>query len=126
MILPEFLVQDADVYIHLAGHRIGLQDVTYYYNEGCSAEELCEVFPTLPLALIHKVIAFYLDSRANGIVSASLISDVETSRSHREVGGLISSLALNNPRKLRGNSAARIRSVQQRNSEISRRFRRGE
>src|SRR5438105_3111364 len=64
MILPDFLVQDADGYIHLAGHRVGLQDLTYYYNEGCSAEELCEVFPTLPLAMIHKVIAFYLEHAA--------------------------------------------------------------
>ena len=65
MKLPDFLVQDADGYIHLAGHRIGVQDVTYFYNEGCSAEELCGIFPTLPLSLIHKVIAFYLDNRAD-------------------------------------------------------------
>src|SRR5437764_7812110 len=64
MILPEFLVQDADGYIHPVGHRIGLQDMAYYYNEGCSAEELCEVFPTLPLALVHKVLAFYLEHAA--------------------------------------------------------------
>lgn len=62
MNLPDFLVQDADGYIRLAGHRIGLQDVVYYYQEGCSAEELCEVFPTLPLALVHKVFAFYLEN----------------------------------------------------------------
>ena len=68
MILPDFLVQDSDGYIHLAGHRIGLQDVVYYYNEGCSAEELCEVFPTLPLALVHKVIAFYLESRWTSVL----------------------------------------------------------
>ncbi len=64
MILPDFLIQDAHGYIHLAGHRIGLQDVAYYYNEGCSAEELCEVFPTLPLAVVHKVVAFYLENAA--------------------------------------------------------------
>jgi uncharacterized protein (DUF433 family) len=62
MNLPEFLVQDPDGYIHPAGHRIGLQDIVHHYDEGCSAEELCEVFPTLPLALVHKVIAFYLDN----------------------------------------------------------------
>ena len=61
MILPDFLVQDPDGYIHLAAHRIGLQDVVHYYKEGSSDEELCEVFPTLPLAIIHKVIAFYLE-----------------------------------------------------------------
>lgn len=64
MTLPEFL-QDADGYIHLFGHRIGLQDIVYYYNEGCSAEELCEIFPTLRLAMVHKVLAFYLENAAD-------------------------------------------------------------
>src|SRR6516225_6459545 len=62
MTLPEFL-QDTDGYIHVAGHRVGLQDVVYYYNEGHSAEGLAEMFPTLTLALIHKLIAFYLEHR---------------------------------------------------------------
>src|SRR5262249_24325626 len=62
---PEFLIQDADGYIHVARHRIGLQDVVYYYNEGHSAEALAEMFPTLTLALIHKLIAFYLENQAN-------------------------------------------------------------
>jgi uncharacterized protein (DUF433 family) len=61
MTLPEFLSQDADGYIHVAGHRIGLQDLVYYYNEGHSAEALLDAFPTLTLALIHKLIAFYLE-----------------------------------------------------------------
>jgi uncharacterized protein (DUF433 family) len=61
MTLPEFLTQDAEGYIHFAGHRVGLQDQVYYYNEGHSAEALLDVFPTLTLALIHKVIAFYLE-----------------------------------------------------------------
>jgi uncharacterized protein (DUF433 family) len=64
MNLPDFLVQDTDGFIHLAGHRIGLQDVAYYYNEGCSAEDLCEIFPTLPLVLIHKLLVFYLENAA--------------------------------------------------------------
>ncbi len=65
MTLPDFLIQDADGYIHVAGHRIGLQDVVYYYKEGYSPEALLEAFPTLPLALIHKVIAFYLEQTAS-------------------------------------------------------------
>ena len=64
MNLPDFLVQDADGYIHVTGHRIGLQDLVYYYNEGCSVEALVEAFPTLPLALVHKIIAFYLEHPA--------------------------------------------------------------
>lgn len=65
MTLPDFLSQDADGYIHMAGHRIGLQDLVYYYNEGHSAEALAEMFPTLTLALIHKLIAFYLEHQAD-------------------------------------------------------------
>jgi uncharacterized protein (DUF433 family) len=65
MTLPDFLTRDADGYIHVTGHRIGLQDVVYYYNEGHSPETLLEAFPTLSLALIHKTIAFYLEHSAD-------------------------------------------------------------
>jgi hypothetical protein len=40
MALPEFLKQDADGYIHVTRHRISLQDLVYYYNEGYSPEAL--------------------------------------------------------------------------------------
>jgi len=63
MTLPEFLTQDADGHIHVTRHRIGLQDLVYYYNEGYSPEALLEAFPTLSLALVHKVIAFYLEDK---------------------------------------------------------------
>jgi uncharacterized protein (DUF433 family) len=65
MTLPEFLTQGADGYIHVTGHRIGLQDLVYYYNEGYSPETLLETFPTLSLAIVHKVIAFYLEARVD-------------------------------------------------------------
>jgi hypothetical protein len=35
----------------------------YFYNEGYSPEMLVGQFPTLPLALVHKVIAFYLENQ---------------------------------------------------------------
>jgi uncharacterized protein (DUF433 family) len=63
MNLPAFLTQDATGEIHLAGHRIGLFHLVHYYNEGYSAEMLAGQYPTLPLALIHKVIAFYLENQ---------------------------------------------------------------
>ena len=65
MTLPDYLTQDVGGYIHVTGHRIGLQEVVYYYNEGYSPEALLEAFPTLTLALIHQVIAFYLDHQAD-------------------------------------------------------------
>jgi uncharacterized protein (DUF433 family) len=48
MDLPDFLAQDADGFIHLRGHRIGIQHVVHFYDEGYSAEMLAETFPTLP------------------------------------------------------------------------------
>jgi len=35
----------------------------HFYSEGYSAEMLAGQYPTLPLALIHKAVAFYLDNR---------------------------------------------------------------
>lgn len=64
MVLPDFLIDHPDGEIRLTGHRIGLFDVVIFYNEGYSPEMLHEQFPTLPLPLIHKVIAFYLENRA--------------------------------------------------------------
>jgi uncharacterized protein (DUF433 family) len=65
MTLPEYLTQDADGCIHVTGHRIGLQDLVYYYNEENSPEALLEIFPTLSLILVHKVIAFYLQEQVD-------------------------------------------------------------
>ena len=64
MTLPEFLTEYAGGDIRLTGHRIGLFHVVHRYNEGYSPEMLLGEYPTLPLALIHKVIAFYLENRA--------------------------------------------------------------
>src|SRR5262245_61788368 len=64
MRLPEFLTQETDGEIHLTGHRIGLLHLVHYYNEGYSPEMFVCQYPTLPLALVHKVIAFYLENRA--------------------------------------------------------------
>jgi uncharacterized protein (DUF433 family) len=64
MNLPEFLAQDGYGYIYLAGHRIGLRHVVELYTDGYTPEMLHDHFPTLPLALVHKVIAFYLENQA--------------------------------------------------------------
>ncbi len=64
MQLPDFLFRPSPEEIRLTGHRIGLQHVVDFYNQGFSAEMLLEQFPSLPLALIHKVIAFYLENQA--------------------------------------------------------------
>jgi uncharacterized protein (DUF433 family) len=63
MTLPDFLSRDAAGEIRLSGHRIGLFHVVRRYNDGYSPEMLVCQYPTLPLALIHKVIAYYLENR---------------------------------------------------------------
>jgi len=63
MTLPDFLTKDDDGFVHLTGHRIGLEHLVYYYNSGYSAEMLACEYPTLGLPIIHKVIAFYLENR---------------------------------------------------------------
>lgn len=63
MQLPDFLCTDDGGFIHARGHRIGLHHVVRLYADGYSPEMVSESFPTLPLALIHKIIAFYLENR---------------------------------------------------------------
>jgi hypothetical protein len=63
MNLPEFLTQDDHGYIHLLGHRVGLENIVHFYLEGDSAEMLHLRFPSVPLPLVHKVLAFYLENR---------------------------------------------------------------
>jgi uncharacterized protein (DUF433 family) len=60
-ILPPFLHWHPDGEVRLVGHRIGLYHFVFCYNQGYTAEMMLGQFPTLNLALIHKVIAFYLE-----------------------------------------------------------------
>lgn len=63
MTLPDFLTQDVEGEIRLTGHRIGLYTVVRRYQEGYSAERIADEYPSLPLALIYKVLAFYLENQ---------------------------------------------------------------
>jgi uncharacterized protein (DUF433 family) len=63
MPLPDFLVEQ-DGEVRLVGSRIGLAHVVRAYQHGDTVEMIALRFPTLPLALIHKVIAYYLDNQA--------------------------------------------------------------
>jgi uncharacterized protein (DUF433 family) len=63
MNLPDFLTRDDFNEIRLTGHRIGLYTVVRCYREGRNAEQIAEEYPSLPLSLVYKVLAFYLDNR---------------------------------------------------------------
>lgn len=62
--LPDFLSQLPDGEICLSGHRIGLFHVVRRYVDGESAEMIASYYPTLPLALVHKVLGYYLDNQS--------------------------------------------------------------
>jgi uncharacterized protein (DUF433 family) len=64
MELPESLVRLPEGEIMITGHRIGLYHIVERYNEGESAEMLASRYPTLPLSLVHRLIAFYLDNKS--------------------------------------------------------------
>jgi uncharacterized protein (DUF433 family) len=64
MNLPDFLIDHPDGEIRITGHRVGLYHIIDRYLEGDSPETLHEEFPTIALATIHKVIAFYLENEA--------------------------------------------------------------
>ncbi len=64
MTLPDFLTADEHGGINLTGHRISLAYFVRLYNQGYSPEMIALEFDVLPLALVHKTIAFYLENRA--------------------------------------------------------------
>ena len=60
-LLPLSLHWHSDGENRLVGHRIGLYHFIYYYNQGFTTEMILCQFPTLELATIHMVVAFYFD-----------------------------------------------------------------
>jgi hypothetical protein len=63
MDLPDFLTQDDGGYVHVAGHRVGLGELVFFYKQGDSPEMLHARFPTIALPLFYKVIAYYLENQ---------------------------------------------------------------
>jgi len=64
MNLPDFLTRGPMGEIRLTGHRIDLYLILLSENEEHTAEMMHDKYPTLPLALIHKVIAFSIENKA--------------------------------------------------------------
>lgn len=47
----------------MAGTRVSLDTIVEQYENGMSPKEMAEAYPTLDIADIHKVIAYYLRHR---------------------------------------------------------------
>jgi uncharacterized protein (DUF433 family) len=50
--------------LRVVGTRVSLDSVIYAFNEGATAEEIAQDFPTLDLAAIYSVLGYYLQNRA--------------------------------------------------------------
>jgi uncharacterized protein (DUF433 family) len=61
--LPPFLTRRPDGEVVITGTRIVLFHFVFYYNRGESAESLALRYPHVPLATVHKLIAFYLENQ---------------------------------------------------------------
>jgi uncharacterized protein (DUF433 family) len=85
--LPNLLTRGPKGEIRLTGHRIDLYLIVLFYNEGHTPEMLHDEYPTLPLALIHNVLAFYFENKAEvGAYVAEVESKIEQLRANYQAG----------------------------------------
>ena len=78
MELPTFLTRHQYGEIRLTGHRIGLLHVIEQYKKGETAEAIAQEFPSVPLELIEKTIAFYEANRAEAdAYIAACVAEIE-------------------------------------------------
>jgi uncharacterized protein (DUF433 family) len=47
----------------VAGHRVRVQDIVLWNEEGLSADEIVSRVPTISLADVHAALAYYFDHR---------------------------------------------------------------
>jgi uncharacterized protein (DUF433 family) len=63
---------DSDGVVRVSNTRVTLDTIVSAFNEGLSAEEIAQQYPTVPLADVYYVIGYYLKRYAE--VEAYLIS----------------------------------------------------
>jgi uncharacterized protein (DUF433 family) len=57
------LAEDADGVMRVGGTRVTLDTVVRAFNDGASAEDIVSMYPSLDLADVYAVIAYYLRRR---------------------------------------------------------------
>jgi len=61
---PVPLTTDEDGIVRVAGTRVSLDTVVYAFNQGASAEEILQQYPSLALRDIYATITYYLQHRS--------------------------------------------------------------
>jgi uncharacterized protein (DUF433 family) len=64
MQLEDYFIFLSENDIRIKGHRIGIDNVLFYYLEGYTPEEIKAVYPDLSLEKIHATILYYLHNQA--------------------------------------------------------------
>ena len=49
--------------IRIKGHRIGIDNILFYFLEGYSPEEILSIYPDLSLEKIYATITYYLQKK---------------------------------------------------------------
>jgi uncharacterized protein (DUF433 family) len=63
MNLPEWITRDPDGHLHITGHRISMENVVFFFNQGDTPEMLHLRFPSVSVPKFYKAIAFYLENQ---------------------------------------------------------------
>ena len=79
--LPEFLVRLPEGLIRVAGTRVSLDSVVRAFQDGATPEEICLDFPSLDLARVYSVLAYYLTRRET--IDAYLLSQYRSAETTR-------------------------------------------
>src|SRR6266446_1551719 len=62
---PAPLVADEDGVVRIRGSRVRLGTVIYAFNQGATAEEILQQYPSLALSDIYATISYYLQHRSS-------------------------------------------------------------
>jgi uncharacterized protein (DUF433 family) len=61
---PVPLTTQADGVVLVSGTRVPLETVVYAFGQGATPEEIAQDYPSLTLAQVYAVVAYYLTHRA--------------------------------------------------------------
>ena len=74
---PDLLTRTSEGVLRITGTRIDLDSVIQAFRDGATPEEMCQDFPSLPLAQVYSLLAFYLNQQ--DAVDAYLVEQAQAS-----------------------------------------------
>ena len=86
---PVLMTVDEDGMVRIAGTRVTLDTVVACYQQGDSAEAIANSFPTLALADVYRIIAYYLrhQEEVDHYIAQNELQANELRRAHEQEYG---------------------------------------